>query len=70
MTHKLHQWMTYFLLEDDRSRDWTISELIENSEMVRPEIRRYILAYHIGGFDLVFKLYRKEIYQELGIEYE
>ena len=62
--------MIYFLLEDDRSRDWTLDELKANLSKVRPEIRDYILDYHIGGFDLVFQKHRKEIYERLNLNVE
>ena len=63
----LYEWMVHFLLEDDRSRYWTRDELIENLSLVRPEIRPYIVDYHVGGFDMVFRKHRKEIYESLRL---
>jgi hypothetical protein len=70
MYNPLYEFMCYFLLEDDRSRDWTKDELISNLSLVRPEIRPYIVEYHEGGFNQVFRKYRKEIYESLSLDDE
>ena len=47
--------MVWFLLEDDRSRDWSDSDLRANLHLVRPQIRPFIFEYRRTGFDVILK---------------